>query len=129
MLVVLERLPRRAISPAFDHLQLDGHRRVCRLTMAAEAYALQASIEESTPIRAATTDMQGNLNLRNWEFSSPANLQIVSLVDRQKIGDLEEINLQQVQRQSHQCRVGRSATVFVAASVRDDYGRSGSRVS
>ena len=44
------------------HLMSHGStviRRVCRSTMAAETYALQASVEETMRVRATITEMQG----------------------------------------------------------------------
>lgn len=53
----------------------------------AETYALQASVEESMRVHATITDMQGKLNLRNWEATSAASLQRVWLVDCQSLSD------------------------------------------
>lgn len=62
-------------------------RRVCRSTMAAEKYALQASAVEAIRIRAAITDTQGKLNFRNWEASSAEHLRMDWLVDCQSLVD------------------------------------------
>lgn len=55
--------------------------------LAVETYALQASVEESMRARAAVPDMQGKLNLRNWEASSASSLRTVWLVDCQSLPD------------------------------------------
>ncbi len=49
-------------------------RRVCRATVQAEAYTLQAGVEEADRIRAAIADLRGHLDPKHWEASSAASL-------------------------------------------------------
>jgi hypothetical protein len=56
-------------------------RRVCRSTMQAETYSLQNGVEEGLRIRAAITDMFGQLDIHNWEQTSARFMRHVWLTD------------------------------------------------
>ena len=45
-------------------------RRVCRSTIQAEAYTLQAGVEDGDVLRAAVADLFGALDLKRWEASA-----------------------------------------------------------
>ncbi len=53
------------ISWSSTHIQ-----RICRSTLMAEAFALNRAVEAGTRVRACIVDMQGKLDIRNWEESA-----------------------------------------------------------
>ena len=56
-------------------------KRVCRSTMQAETYALQAGSEEGDRIRCAVADMLGKLDHKQWEASSAAAIKQIWFTD------------------------------------------------
>ncbi len=45
-------------------------KRVCRSTVQAETYSLQAGVEEGDRLRAAIADLKGVLDIKKWDASS-----------------------------------------------------------
>ena len=62
-------------------------RRVCRSTMQAEAYSLQAGIEEGDRIRAAVCDAFGKLDRKHWERTASQFMQQVWFSDCRSVVD------------------------------------------
>ena len=62
-------------------------RRVCRSTMQAEAYSLQAGIEEGDRIRAAVCDTFGKLDKKHWEKSASEFMQQIWFSDCRSVVD------------------------------------------
>ena len=62
-------------------------RRVCRSTIQAEAYTLQAGVEEGDRIRAAIADLYGVLDLKKWEASSASFMQQLWMTDCRSLSD------------------------------------------
>ena len=56
-------------------------RRVCRSTIQAEAYTLQASVEDSDVLRAAITDIFGCLDMKRWEATSAKFVKQIWMTD------------------------------------------------
>jgi hypothetical protein len=68
------------------HFHLIGHgstivKRVCRSTVQAEAYSLQAGVEEGDRLRAAVADLRGHLDMKCWESSSTASMKQIWITD------------------------------------------------
>ena len=62
-------------------------RRVCRSTLQAEAYTLQAGVEEGDRLRAAVADLFGKLDRKKWEASSAAFMRQVWFTDCRSLSD------------------------------------------
>lgn len=62
-------------------------RRVCRLTMQAEAYSLQAGVEEGDRIRAAICDIFNQLDRKRWERSASKFMKQVWFSDCRSVVD------------------------------------------
>jgi hypothetical protein len=56
-------------------------KRVCRATVQAEAYSLQAGVEEGDRLRAVIADMKGKLDPKKWEAASAATMKQVWFTD------------------------------------------------
>ena len=56
-------------------------KRVCRATVQAEAYSLQAGVEEGDRIRATVADIKGKLVQKKWESSSAACMKQLWITD------------------------------------------------
>ena len=56
-------------------------RRVCRSTIQAEAYTLQAGVEDGDVVRAAVTDIFGRLDLKRWEATSAGFMRQIWMTD------------------------------------------------
>ena len=56
-------------------------KRACRSTLQAEAYALQAGVEEGDRIRAAIADCKGVLDMKRWEATSAASMPQIWITD------------------------------------------------
>ena len=56
-------------------------RRVCRATVQAEAYTLQAGVEEGDRIRATIADLRGHLDPKHWEASGAASMRQIWFTD------------------------------------------------
>ena len=56
-------------------------RRVCRSTIQAEAYTLQAGVEDGDVLRAAVTDIFGCLDMKRWEATSAKFVKQIWMTD------------------------------------------------
>ena len=56
-------------------------RRVCRSTIQAEAYTLQAGVEDGDVLRAAVTDIFGCLDVKRWEATSAKFVKQIWMTD------------------------------------------------
>ena len=56
-------------------------KRVCRATIQAEAYALQACVENGDRIRAAIADLRGELDPKDWEATAARTMKQIWLTD------------------------------------------------
>lgn len=68
------------------HFHLIGYastvlRRVCRATVQAEAYAMQAGVEAGDILRAAIADLKGQLDMKDWQASSTLSIPQIWLTD------------------------------------------------
>ena len=56
-------------------------RRVCHSTIQAEAYTLQAGVEDGDVLRAAVTDIFGCLDMKSWEATSAKFVKQIWMTD------------------------------------------------
>ena len=56
-------------------------RRVCRSTIQAEAYTLQAGVEDGDVLKAAVTDIFGCLDVKSWEATSAKFVKQIWMTD------------------------------------------------
>jgi hypothetical protein len=61
--------------------------RVCRSTLAAEAYSCVSGVEEGTRLRAALVDLRGQLKCPNWESSAAENMKLGWVTDCRSLSD------------------------------------------
>ena len=62
-------------------------KRVCRATVQAEAYTLQAGVEEGDRIRAAIVDTMNKLDRKRWEATSAASIPQIWFTDCKSVHD------------------------------------------
>ena len=78
--------PPSVLGGEYTHFHLIGYasnvlRRVCRTTVQAEAYALQAGVEAGDILRAALADLRGELDMKDWQSSSTMSIRQIWLTD------------------------------------------------
>ena len=78
--------PPAVLGGEFTHFHLIGFastvlKRVCRATVQAEAYAMQAGVEAGDILRAALADLKGQLDMKDWQASSTLSIKQIWITD------------------------------------------------